>query len=139
MMNKFDYIKSFLNTLSGKYGLEFLDTYEYDSLTHTYIIEISDENLYNREDFGLDTLMFSIEFSTIYNEVVMFIAPSSPLKMGYKDSYIDILTTYVQNVEDNNVFWVDSINVLGLGQNNAILSSTGEMVRAGENKYALAA
>lgn len=85
-LKELDYIKQYFKDQFEKYStVEFGFKYEYDSITATHIIEVSNEELYSTEPFGSDAFEFSMAFTSIYNELLMFIKPSDPVKMDHVD------------------------------------------------------
>ncbi len=85
-LKELDYIKQYFRDQFDKYGTDELGfKYEYDSITATHIIEVSNEKLCSTDSFSSDAFEFSMAFTSIYNELLMFIKPSDPIKMDHVD------------------------------------------------------
>jgi hypothetical protein len=93
-MKELEYIKQYFKKQFEKYSnVKFGFRYEYDSNTLTHIIEVTNEEIYSQVDFSNDSFDFAMDFASIYNELVMFIKPSDPVKLSRID--------YSENNPDN--------------------------------------
>lgn len=152
-MKELDYIKQYFKDQFEKYStVEFGFKYEYDSITATHIIEVSNEELYSTEPFGSDAFEFSMAFTSIYNELLMFIKPSDPVKMDhvdYSENNFSDTQNYVFDVKNSEL--LATAIVSRKEYNNidndcfqgdvAVFQSSGEVAHraTAENNYALAA
>lgn len=85
-LKELDYIKEYFKDQFEKYStVEFGLKYEYDSITATHIIEVSNEELYSNDSFSNDAFELSMAFASMYNELLMFIKPGDPVKMDHVD------------------------------------------------------
>lgn len=85
-MNELDTIKAFLNTQLEKYSnVELGFKYEYDSLTATHLIEVSNGEFLQNEDFSNDSFTFSMDFISTFNEFVLFLKPTDPVYLSRVD------------------------------------------------------
>lgn len=85
-MKELDYIKLFFEKQFAKYdGLELGFKYEFNSNTRIHIIEVSNEEIFKSKDFSSEAFDFSLDFSDIFNELMMFVIPSDLIKIGCID------------------------------------------------------
>jgi hypothetical protein len=149
-MRELEYIKQFFKKQFDKYeNLELGFKYEYNSITLTHIIEVSNEDIFKSDDFNNEAFDFAINFSNIYNELLMFIKPNDPIRIScvdYSENNFDkkngyilvsknlkslISSIVIENVEDVNYFQ---------GASSAGVNATPVAVcNANVNSYALAA
>lgn len=139
-MSELDAIKDFFKTQFEKYAqlnLEF--RYEYDALTEDHIIEVSNEDIFQLDDFQLESFEFTMNFIEEFQAFILFLKPSDPIHIGrvdysennfyknenYSSSQImegyPILLDKVNNVSTN---WHVNINPKPLITVSAINAST---------------
>lgn len=148
-MRELDYIKQFFKKQFDKYGvLELGFKYEYNSNTLTHIIEVSNENIFISEDFKSEAFDFSMDFSGIFNELIMFIKPSDPIKItciDYSENNFDKKNDYLlrsKNIKSliSSIVIEDVEDVSYLQGESAGVNATPVVVcNAYDNNYAMAA
>jgi hypothetical protein len=85
-MSELDTIKLFFKFLFEKYNhLELGIRYEYDALSNDHMIEISNEDLFQIDDFRLESFEFAMSFIEKYSEFVLFLKPSDPVHINRVD------------------------------------------------------
>lgn len=85
-MSELDTIKLFFKFLFEKYNhLELGIRYEYDALSNDHMIEISNEALFQLDDFKLESFEFAMSFIEKYSEFVLFLKPSDPVHINRVD------------------------------------------------------
>ena len=147
-MKELEYIKQYFKKQFEKYSEFKLGfRYEYDSTTLTHIIEVTNEEIYSRKDFSNDAFDFAMDFASKYNELVMFIKPSDPIKLnrieysennsievyGY-DNYAYKITSLI------NTKFVEQVSIDWKTESTYVQPIVAETVAntAGCNNYALA-
>jgi len=151
-MKELEYIKLYFKKQFEKYGnIKLGFRYGYDSTTLTHIIEVTNEEIYSREDFSNDAFCFAMNFASMYDELVMFIKPSDPIKLSRID-YSENNSIDTEGYNNNGVYKISSsINAESIKKESidwkAYLESMpyvqsvaeGNNNAAGCNSYALAA
>jgi len=143
-MKELEYIKLFFKKQFDKYdNLELGFKYEYNSTTLTHIVEVSNEDLFNSENFNIEIFDFAMDFSNIYNELLMFIKPNDPIRIScidYSENNFDkkhdyLLTSMnikslkdsitIENIEDVSYFQGTSagLNAIPVAVCNAYVNS----------------
>jgi len=85
-MKELDYLKLFIEKQFDKFGdIEFGFKYEYNSITSTHLVEVSNEVLFSKDEFNNDAFSFAMDFMEIYNEFVLFIKPCDLIKISRID------------------------------------------------------
>jgi hypothetical protein len=85
-MKELDYLKLFFEKQFDKFGdIEFGFKYEYNSITSTHLVEVSNEELFSKDEFNNDAFSFAMNFMEIYNEFVLFIKPCDLIKISRID------------------------------------------------------
>jgi len=85
-MSELDTIKLFFKFLFEKYNhLELGIRYEYDALSNDHMIEISNEDLFQIDDFKLESFDFAMSFIEKYSEFILFLKPSDPVHINRVD------------------------------------------------------
>lgn len=86
IIEELEYIKQYFKKQFEKYSnIKFGFRYEYDSNTLTHIIQVSNEEIYSLIDFSNAAFDFAMDFASRYNELIMFIKPSDPIKLNSID------------------------------------------------------
>lgn len=85
-MSELEYIKHFFKSQFEKYAqLDLGFRYEYDALTEDHIIEVSNEEIFQLDDFKLESFEFTMNFIEEFNEFILFLKPSDPVHIGRVD------------------------------------------------------
>jgi hypothetical protein len=150
-MKELEYIKRYIKNQFDKYrDVELGFRYEYDSITNTHIVEVSNENIYTQDDFCSEAFDFAMEFISNYNEVIMFIKPGDPIKMShidYSENNFDKKQDYIfgtNNIDSlrNTIFFsIEENNEKSYSKGNTVgfQSPIGAAINAEYNEYDLAA
>jgi len=108
-MKELEYIKLYFKKQFEKYGnIKLGFRYGYDSTTLTHIIEVTNEEIYSREDFSNDAFCFAINFASMYDELVMFIKPSDPIKLSRID-YSENNSVEANGYYDNGAYKISAL------------------------------
>ena len=98
-MSELENIKHFFNIQFEKYIQSDIGfRYEHDASTGTHMIEVSNEGLFQQEDFKEDSFEFSMNFIEEFNEFILFLKPSDPVhisRVDYSENNICKKVNYV--------------------------------------------
>lgn len=98
-MKELEYIKQFFKNQFEKYVNQELGfKYEYNAITLTHIVEVSNEIIFYSNEFNSDAFDLAMDFSNIYNELLMFIKPNDPIRIScidYSENNFDKKLDYI--------------------------------------------